>query len=193
MTSVLIHRKLSIIITAVEIIDELGIQGLSTREISKRQGMSEGALFKHFKNKNELLLAVLDHFSQYDEDIIQSTKIKKMSPSAAIVFFMKSFATYYENYPAITAIDQSYDVLRYDPQLEGKVKEIFNNRIGFIKDMLDKAQGAGEIAAYVNSESLSEIIYGSYSTLVLKWRINNRNFPLRERVVSTLETILQAF
>ena len=74
----ILHRKILLIITTIDIIDELGIQGLSTREIAKRQGVSEATIFRHYKNKNELLLAVLDYFSQFDEDIFQSTRIKRI-------------------------------------------------------------------------------------------------------------------
>ena len=102
----ILHRKERLIITAIEVIDELGIQGLSTREIARRQDVSEATLFRHYKNKNELLLGVLDHFSKFDNEILQSAKLKNLSAEEAIVYFITSTVEYYENYPAITSIMQ---------------------------------------------------------------------------------------
>ncbi|HWQ42004.1 MAG TPA: helix-turn-helix domain-containing protein [Desulfosporosinus sp.] len=53
----------------IEVIDEQGLQGLTTREVAKKQDISESTIFKHYKSKNELILAVLDYFSQYDQAI----------------------------------------------------------------------------------------------------------------------------
>lgn len=119
----ILHRKERLIITAIEVIDELGIQGLSTREIARRQDVSEATLFRHYKNKNELLLGVLDHFSKFDNEILQSAKLKNLSAEEAIVYFITSTVEYYENYPAITSIMQIFDVLRYDNELSDKVKQ----------------------------------------------------------------------
>ncbi|MDP4091416.1 MAG: TetR/AcrR family transcriptional regulator, partial [Bacillota bacterium] len=48
-----IKRKERVTLTAIDILNELGFQGLSTKEICKRQEISEGTRYEHFKNKNE--------------------------------------------------------------------------------------------------------------------------------------------
>src|SRR3954447_2618169 len=48
---------------------EDGHAGFSTTEIMKRAGLSQGALFKHFSTKGELLAATAEHL--YDEMISQ--------------------------------------------------------------------------------------------------------------------------
>jgi AcrR family transcriptional regulator len=75
-----LHRKDRLILTTIDIIDELGIQSLSTREIAKREGVSEATLFRHFKSKNDLLAAVLEYYSKFDDDIYQTTGINKLKP-----------------------------------------------------------------------------------------------------------------
>jgi AcrR family transcriptional regulator len=189
----LIHRKESIILTSVEVIHELGIQGLSTREIARRQELSEGAIFKHFKNKNEILLGVLEHYSQYDMDIIQSIALKNLKPIEAIKYFVGAYTEYYENYPEITAITHAYDMFSRDPKLVGKIKDIFDTRNQFILRMVEEAQIAGEISAHIDMENLSDVIVGLCNSICLKWRLNHFNFSLKERTLSTLDMILSAF
>jgi Transcriptional regulator len=48
-----IKRKDRIILTCIEIISDLGFQGLSTKEITQRQNISDGTLYKHFKRKKK--------------------------------------------------------------------------------------------------------------------------------------------
>ena len=189
----MLHRKERLIITAIAIIDELGIQRLSTREIAKRQGVSEATLFRHFKNKNELLIAVLEHFSKFDDDIFQSIKFKKLTSKEAIIYFITSHVEYYENYPAITSIMHSFDVLRYEPELAEKVNSILNNQTEAIKQLIEKAQDAGEISLDADSENLSILIVGFCREICLKWRLVGQKFSLRERTLSTLKMVLDAF
>lgn len=188
-----LHRKERFVITAIEIIDELGIQGLSTREIAKRQSVSEATLFRHFKNKNGLLLAVLDYYSKFDADIFQSAKLKKFMPTEAITYLIRSYTVYYENYPAITSIMQIFDVLRYDSELADKVNNIVNNRANNIKKLIEYAQEVGEIRPDVDSENLAIIISGFCREICLKWRLDNYKFSLSERIFSTLEMVLDSF
>lgn len=188
----ILHRKEKLIITTIEIIDELGIQGLSTREIARRQGVSEATLFRHYKSKNELLSAVLDYFSQFDEDIFLSTRMKSLAPKEAITYLIKLYSEYYENYPAITSIMQVFDVLRCEPVLTEKVKGILNNRYRFIKQLVQDAQKNNEINPHADSEDVADIINGFCREICLKWRWDDRVFSLSERTLSALHMFLEA-
>ena len=189
----LIHRKHRITLTAVEIINELGIQGLSTREIAKRQGISEGTLFKHYKNKNEILLSVLDLYAKYDIDIIQSIKLKELPYLEAVEHFIRAYVEYYENYPEITAISQAYDVLACDSNLAEKIINIYSIRYLFILQAIDGAKEHGELSVEINSQHLADIIVGLFSSICLRWRFAKYSFSLKEQTMETLTSTLNAF
>lgn len=189
----ILHRKERLIITTIEIIDELGIQKLSTREIARRQGISEATLFRHFKSKNELLFTVLDFYSQFDEDIFQSTKFRDMDAKDKLLFFINSYAEYYENYPAITSIMQILDVLRYEPELAEKVINIQNNRMEFLIQLIEEAKNVKEINPDAESGQIADIILGICREVCLRWRITGRKFSLKSQIMSTLDLALKAF
>jgi len=193
MTINFLHRKESVILTAIEIIDELGIQGLSTREIAKRQGISEGTLFRHFKSKNEIVIAVLDYFSKYDADIFDSVKLKRLKSKEAIIFLIDSHVSYYENYPAITAVTQLYGVLSAEPDFTEKIKSIFFGRMNFLKEVIEGGQRAGEIKPDIDSDVAAHIIDGTFRSICLTWRMNGRKFPLREKMLLAVNVLLEAF
>lgn len=193
MGNMLLHRRESLILTAIEIIDELGIQGLSVREVAKRQGISTSSLFGHFKSKNKLIHAVLDHFTQYDDVIMQSIKMKSFYSKQAIIFYIDSFYTYYENYPAITAILMELDTLRCEPDFSGRVKDILFVRSSALVQMIIEGQNAGDIRSDIGAESIADTIMGSCAVICLKWRTEKFIFPLKERVLYTLNSILDSF
>lgn len=134
----------------------------------------------------------MDYFCKFDYDIFQSAKLMKLKPCDSIRFFVKLSVEYYENYPAITSIMQVFEAVRYESDLEGKIKEILNNRTGFIKQLIEKAKEEGELSKDINSEDLADLISGLCREICLKWRINDRNFSLKERTMETLDMVLNS-
>jgi len=189
----LLHRKESVVLTAIEIIDELGFQGLSTREIAKRQEISEGTLFRHFKTKNDIILEVLDFFSKYDADIFKTVELKKLGAKEAITFIVDSYVAYYENYPAITAMTQIYEVLFREPAFAAKINGIKSGRLSFFQQLIKAGQVSGEIRPDIDAEALADVIDGTCTAICLRWRMCSCGFPLREKTLAALKMIIVAF
>jgi AcrR family transcriptional regulator len=55
-----INRRSEILQAAQKLMVEKGLTGVTTRQISREVGCSEGALYVHFKGRVELLLAMLE-------------------------------------------------------------------------------------------------------------------------------------
>jgi AcrR family transcriptional regulator len=189
----LLHRREGIIISTIEALHEVGIQNLSTKEIAKREGVSEGTLFRHFKNKTDILLGVLDHFSQYDDDIIQSCISRNLDPIETIKNYMSTYAIYYQNYPEITAIIHSYNSLITDVELADKVKMIINKRSDFLYRLIEEAKRQRLIAKDIDSSILVDLISGGFRDTCLRWRIESFNFSLKERSATMIDMIMCAF
>ncbi len=185
-----IKRKERIILTAIEIISDLGFQGLSTKEITKRQDISDGTLYKHFRSKNDIVLGILDFYSKFDESIKESIEMSKLSSKESISFFLRMLTEYYENYPAITALSIIQETLEHEENIGDKSKQIYEDRIKVIMHYLEKGIKSGEIRKDIDSEILTDIILGSFREIILKWRMSKFEFSLKEKVMKTLETIL---
>lgn len=74
MKSKILKRKESIIITAIEVLYEVGINGMTTKEIAKRQNISEPAIYRYFDGKREIIKEIFTRYSIYDE-VIKNTII----------------------------------------------------------------------------------------------------------------------
>lgn len=188
----LIHRRERLILTTIDIIDELGIMGLSTREIAKRQNVSEGTIFRHFVSKTELLNAVLLYYSQFDDDIYQSTKLKKLNAVESIYFLVKTHMEYYENYPAITSILLNLEVLRYEPELMVTINNIMEKRTGMLSELIIAAQNSAEIRRDIDCDITAMMITGIIREACLKWRMKAKSFPLKEKTVEALSILVES-
>lgn len=189
----LIHRKESIVFTTIDVMNEYGVHALSTREVAKREGVSESAIFKHFPRKKDLIIAVLDYFSKYDKDIFDSINLKNFQTKDALIYFVEVYTTYYQNYPAITSITQALDEMRYNPDLEDKVKSILNDRLEFMTKLIEQGQLNGDIKKETDKVTLADIIFGTLQGICLRWRMANYQFSLKENSLQATQMIIEAF
>ncbi len=191
MTNILLHRKEFIILAAVEVINECGVSGFSTKEVSKRVGISEPAIFKHFKTKVDLLHAVIEQFSHYDCDVIHSLRSKKLNAIESIILFINTYATYYENYPAITELTQSFEDFRRDPNFTEQIHEILQTRKNFIMELIEQGKASGELKPEVSGEQLAVTILGMEREWCLNWRFSGYSYSLKEKISSNLNMLLE--
>lgn len=189
----LLHRKEGIVISTIEAINEVGLQNLSTKIIAKKEGVSEGTLFRHFKNKTEIMIAVLDHFSQFDDAIIEASINRKLNHLDTIKYFITAYAEYYENYPAITALVQAYDTLVHEAELSQKVRNIIDKRSAFILKCIDMAKNEGLLKKDIKSELIEDLITGATREICLKWRLSDYKFSIKDRTIEMINVLLYEF
>lgn len=185
-------REEQIILSAIELIDKLGIDGLSIRELAKKENVTEGALYRHFKSKNEIIIGVIRYYARFDINIINTINENKSDAKYAILFLINSFSEYYENYPEITAVLCSFESLIYEPVIEKEVLQLINNRAVFLITTIENGKKSGEFNNNVNSEDLADIIMGSFREIVFKWRIEKYTFSLKKKASDITNFILRS-
>lgn len=189
----LIKRHESIIVSTIQTLNAVGLQNLSTKLIAKQEGVSEGTLFRHFKTKTDIMLAVVDHFSQYDDAIIETCRQKKFSPLEAIRYFYNAYAEYYQNYPEITVVVQAYDSLMCDAELSEKVSSIIYKRSDFITKTIKEAIDQKIVRTNLDPTVLENILTGGSKEICLKWRMSKYNFSIKEKTAEMVDLILSGF
>lgn len=189
MTSV-IHRKEKIIFTAIDAINESGVQALSTKKVAQMESIAESTIFKHFKSKAEILSAVLDFYSQYDDDIIETIKVRNLKGITALKYFLESYLRYYENYPAITAITQGLNEMRYIDELADKVEHILNNRASCLYTIIREAQTENKISNQYDVVNYVDAIMGTINGIIRTWRMENMTFDLFSRCQQAVSLIV---
>jgi len=183
-------RKEAILLTAIEILDDTGIQGLTIKEIADRQNITEAAIYRHFKSKKKILLAVLEKFSYFDMGIKNTMTDQKMDAKEGMLFYVTSYAEYYQNYPAITSLLFAYDLLRDEKDALSVIEKITDERISFLSGFIKESQKKGEISKAISADNMSFVLWGTLKEIIHMWRRSGYDFTLKER---TIEFVNQFF
>jgi AcrR family transcriptional regulator len=79
-----------ILVAAKQLFIKQGYHGLSMREISDAVGVSKAALYYHFKDKEELFLAILDSSLDDIEHLIDQIEAQENTARQRVRFFVKA-------------------------------------------------------------------------------------------------------
>ncbi|MFE1245006.1 TetR/AcrR family transcriptional regulator [Fictibacillus sp. NPDC058756] len=149
--TVISEKQQKILAAAIDTFSEKGFAASSTSEIAKKAGVAEGTIFRHYKTKKELLLA-----------IVTPTMAKFAAP-----FFIKTFAKevfekeyeHYEDFLRMIAknrlefVKKHFSVLKifiqeiaFHNELREPYQKLFNEHVyGKFKKIIEHFQEKGEI------------------------------------------------
>ncbi|EJR62593.1 hypothetical protein IIO_02524 [Bacillus cereus VD115] len=145
------ERQMRILEAAVDMFGEKGYASTSTSEIAKRAGVAEGTIFRYYKTKKDLLLAV-----------VMPTLTKFAAPFFVQAFAKEIFKTDYESYEGLLRVvilnrfefaKKHFPMIKiliqevpFQPELKSEIQQLVETELlSHFKKLIVKFQEEGEI------------------------------------------------
>ncbi len=185
-----LKRKEKIIITAIDLFDEAGINGLTTKEIARRQNITEPAIYKQFSSKKDIVMAILDRSALFDE-LIENTMVdNNIVGKEGILYFFRAYAEYFQNYPQITTPMFSFDMFRYDVDLQQRMENIINARREILFGFVVKGVENKEFPEDMDPQAFTDALFGVIWSTTFIWQMGGCSFNLKDRIMKAVNSIL---
>ncbi len=154
-------------------------EAVSISELSNAIGLTKGALYHHFVNKEELFMAVIDKYLVIDGFNINTecTTLKQymeltINKSQDIIYHMLSSPN---SYIPLNLLSLSIDAFRHYPRYAVKKEELIKSEVSKVKKVLDLAIEKGEIRSDISTSSLAEMIFTLNTGIARNLIHNNMN------------------
>ena len=183
-------RQKQILDASLNLIKEGGIQNLTMKRISQKVGISEQAIYRHYRSKQDILCTIINHFNSHFESVFDSVK-KIDAIEERIQAFLEGHLNYFQANPATAAVIFSEEIFQFDSTLAKKVNNLVERRIRVITKFVEVAQAQGKFQPGSNPEDIAYIILGSLRFLVTTWRLSGFNYDLTVRGKSMKSTLLR--
>ena len=173
------ERQIEIMEAATLRIDKFGIQELTIKNLASDLSLSEAALYRHFKSKNEILLGLLTYFIlEMNERLAVIIEDKEKQPSELLKKIFVSQLNTFVKKPAIVSVIFSEGIFQFNKELSDKVSTMMALMQNNINALIIRGQNEGVYAKLLEPETITTIIMGSMRMVVLKWKLSGNKSNL---------------
>lgn len=171
---------------AIDCFARLGYQGTSIDRIARHAGVTKGALYYHFRDKEQLLFeAVSDRVGGFEQQVLAEVgPVDDTMASLRRVIDACFFHATVSNHRRFI-ITLMVEALDTNPQLSAKFQRILRRMRGFLAEVVRRGQETGAVRRDVAPEEAAALIAGAIMGAEIQHYQDPGEVDLR-RVLDTL-------
>ncbi len=177
-------RRRQIINAARKLIVKYGSEHVTVRKMAKEIGVSEGAIYRHFKSKKDILSWLIDD--------VENTLLAEVQLSPTEVpYTLETLENIIKNHMAavIERRGVSFQVIAEivsfgDKKLNRKVHDVITRYTACIRNILYEGVKAGVIRGDIDLEAAATLFFGMTEGLVNTWTLSDYSFDLEQKYAS---------
>ena len=178
-------RQKQIADAAAKIIIKFGSEHVTTKKIAEQVGISETAIYRHFKSKEELLSFLIDDI---EKTLLSEIVIENMHDSYTLATLEKIIKKHMAHVVKRKGI--SFQVFAEiislgSKKLSKQAYKVIANYTARIKEILEQGRQAGVIREDIDLEAAANLFFGMTQGLVNTWALSQYSFNLDEKYAST--------
>ncbi len=165
-------RQQEIIETAGKILMEKGLKGLTTKNLAQEMAFSESALYRHFKNKEDIIVLLLDYLGHNIKERLNvilennTTSVQKL-----LQLFDSQFQFFSQNPHFVVAI-LSEGLFDESEKINQSIMKIMNYKLNLISTIIEIGKQNNEFSKDIPTQDMVHIIIGSFRMMILKWKFS---------------------
>ncbi len=168
------EMQFKIIDKSIDLIAERGIQGFTIKNLAAKLGLTEGAIYRHFKSKEEILLSIIKIFQAEASKTLENACSTKYPAMEKITKIFNHHFNFFAEKPSVASVIFSESIFQNKHSLSKEVKKLLNMHEEALLCIIKSGQDSGEIInGKIRKEELVKIIIGSIRYTVTKWRLSN--------------------
>lgn len=162
------ERRAVTIEAVVELAGEQNPSGITTAAIAKRMGLTQGALFRHFPNKDAIIQAVMEWVAERLMSRIETAVQAAPSPLAALERMFMAHVDFIAEHPGIPRILFG-ELQRAEETGPKRMAQTLIRRYGERLDRLfEQGKACGELDAGLDTGAAATLFIGTIQGLVMQ-------------------------
>jgi AcrR family transcriptional regulator len=174
-------RQRQIVDAARKVIIKYGSEHVTVKKIAREVGISETAVYRHFKSKRDILFLLAEYIEQsLVEDITKATT-KGHTPLEILNDVLRSHLSSVEQRRGISFQVIAEIISLGDKKLNIRVSQAIDKYTACLKDLLFEGVKSGEIREDIDLDAVAIALFGIVQGLVNIWALHNYSFDPKQR------------
>ena len=177
------QRQKQIIDAARKLIIAKGSENITIKGIAQEVGISEAAIYRHFKSKRDILELLIDHIEMNLVRDITKANSYKYTSTSTIDKALRSHISAIEQRKGLSFQIIADIISLGDKELNARASKAIDSYTDSLKDLLARGVSAEEIRGDINLDAAAIMLFCMIQGLVNKWALSNYSFNLEKKYV----------
>jgi len=175
-------RQKDILSAALNIIATEGTKGLTLKKVSNYVGITDAAIYKHFKNKRHLILCLYDYIRSIIISTISPIVVQKNSAKERISILIDTVIEYLIAHKGVNLILLAESIYHNDEELREAMLSIFQGVGTLIKTLLLAGIATKEFKEELDPDMTAICLIGMIQATLTRYMLekeaNKKSFDL---------------
>lgn len=184
-------RQQEIIESAGKLLMQKGVKGLTTKNLALEMNFSESALYRHFKNKEDIIVLLLDYLGSNIKERLNIISEKKSTSEEKLKqLFSSQFEFFNQNTHFVVAI-LSEGLFDESEKINQSIMKIIHYKMELITKIIEVGKENNEFTKSIETQEFVHIIMGSFRMMMLKWKFSKFEIDLTNQGNKIMDTVIK--
>ena len=173
-------RRHQIVQTTRKIVATEGMASLTIQELAKEVGVSEGAIYRHFRSKDEILLVLIQEIEHGLLDSIADSAVPHEHALDQLKHLLQRHFSSAERRNGVPFVVITEAMRFGDPQVKQAARQMVEHYLHMVSLILSAGAEKGEISQSIDTRAAALMFFGMIQASVTLWSYNSRAHPLAQ-------------
>lgn len=184
-------RQQEIIESAGKLLMQKGVKGLTTKNLALEMNFSESALYRHFNNKEDIVVLLLDYLGNNIKERLNIISEKNSTSEEKLKqLFSSQFEFFNQNTHFVVAI-LSEGLFDESEKINQSIMKIIHYKMELITKIIEVGKENNEFTKSIETQEIVHIIMGSFRMMMLKWKFSKFEIDLINQGNKIMDTVIK--
>jgi AcrR family transcriptional regulator len=179
-------RRSQIVQSTLALLADTPVERITTRQVAHELGISQPALFRHFRSRNEILEAVVAQTREELGHLAADVLGRKGAPLASLEALMLGLVDYVARNPGMPRLLFHDAGCGERASYHQPLEQLVSMQRSLVAGLVRQAQQSGEVSGDADPELAAKLLVASLQGLLLQWQLSGRRAPLDREATAML-------
>ena len=162
-------RQLEIIEAAGRILTASGVSGLTIKNLANEIKFSEGAIYRHFTSKEEIIISLLDYLSNDMDERLAKVNSVDVSPEEKFVALFQNQFSFFKKNPHYVVAVFSDGLLEASQRINETILRVMEVKMKHVKMLVVEGQKKKVFTNEISADEIVSIVLGTFRLQMYRW------------------------
>lgn len=184
-------RQMEIMISTVKLIEKGGIGNVTIKHLAKEINVTEGAIYKHFESKEDILTKTLEMARSDVMAVFFKARQSDKPPLDVLEEIYLRQSAFFESNPAYVIIILSEALYRELDYLSQIIKRIMKESRIIIHEIISEGQKRNQIRKDIDTAQLCFVIMSTLRNCINQWYLSDFETDIQSNCKLAWQTVSQ--